>query len=449
MKTNTIVKIDLGKVHADKRNFFETSGSIEIEQSNAELKDSIEEDGLIHPIVVRPDPEHDDEYIIISGHRRMKMFQRLQGEGKEEFCKIPAVIKNIQDGPKVRLMLLEANITQRESTDWEKAQAVKEYGEILDELKASGTAMPGRRRDHIADRLHISKTQVGQYEKINKNLAPEFKEEMKAGNIGVSVADKLASLPEEKQKEIHEENPTPKMSEITPEDKSQTAQKDYWIKTEEMIIPKKYKFKATIKIKMPLDMENGKYYFGYTFQFETGHFQGMPMGKTPYDSFSAAMKAAYASMAQSEDAKAVLLDLGYDVGEQAEKQMPEPKKKRTGEAYENALQKMNENKDGFGGLEPCEQCTVASCCDMCCKTCQEPCGSKQECRKDNEAEAELKIYAIQKVVKKLEGMVSTSRGMAGTYEGESQEQVDQYEAIARYAEELIEKAKKDLFDLQG
>ena len=39
--------------------------------------------------------------------------------------------------------------------------------------------------------------------------------------------------------------------------------------------------------------------------------------------------------------------------------------------------------------------------------------------------------------------------MAGTYEGENQEQVDQYEAVAKYTEELIEKAKQDLFDLSG
>jgi ParB family chromosome partitioning protein len=370
MKTNTIVKIDLDKIHADERNFFETAGGIEIEQKNEELKDSIEADGLIHPIVVRPRPGAEDEYIIISGHRRKAMFRRLRDEGKDGFGKIPAVIKNIPEGTQARMMLLEANTTQRESTDWEKAQAVKEYGEILDELKEKGEEMPGRRRDHIAAALHISKTQVGQYEKINKSLAPEYKEEMRAGNIGVTVADKLASLPEETQKELHEKNPAPKAAEI----------------------------------------QNG------IFAPEE------PERPEPQEE-------------PQEESQEV-------------KEPEEPQEeKRTGDAYNKALKKMDEY--GFDCLEPCEQCTVASCCEKCCKTCQEKCGSKQECRKDKEAEAPLKIYAIQKVVKMLEGMVSTSRRTAEIYEGKNQEQVDKYEAVAKYTEELIEKAKQDLFDLSG
>lgn len=358
MKTNTIVKIDLDKVYADKRNFFETAGGIEIEQKNEELKDSIEADGLIHPIVVRPRPGAEDEYIIISGHRRKAMFRRLRDEGKDGFGKIPAVIKNIPEGPQARMMLLEANTTQRESTDWEKSQAVKEYGEILDELKDQGEEMPGRRRDHIAAALHISKTQVGQYEKINKNLAPEYKEEMRAGNIGVTVADKLASLPEEEQKELHEKNPAPKAAEIQ---------------------------------------------------------RGIFGDESP---------------AQSDG-----------------RQEKPVEGKRAGDTYGRALKKME--KSEFDGLEPCEQCAVASCCEKCCKTCQEPCGSQQKCRLDEKANAPMKIYAIQKTIKMLEDFATMQSRMGTTYEGENEQKVKQYEAIAGYTDELIEKAKQDLFDLAG
>ncbi len=203
VKFNVRLNIELSRISEDPRNFYETEGGEEIERKNAELMDSIKADGLIHAITLRPDPADPEKFIIISGHRRFKCYQRLAAED-EAFAKIPAVVKPIRDDLKARLMLLEANTTARETTDYEKMEAVKVYGEILDEMKAAGVEMPGRRREHIAAALGMSKTQVGRFEHIEKCLTDENKEELKKGNLGVSVADKLASLPPEKQNEIRE-----------------------------------------------------------------------------------------------------------------------------------------------------------------------------------------------------------------------------------------------------
>ncbi|WP_314904989.1 ParB N-terminal domain-containing protein [Selenomonas artemidis] len=203
MKKGVILQIPLELLEEDPYNFFETVGSVEIEEKNAELMDSIEEDGLLHPIVIRPANEEESRFFIISGVRRYQMYRRLHEQGKEEYGKIPCVIRNIKDPLQVRRLLIEANTSSRDLSDWEKAKAVEAYGAILEEMKAAGAEMPGRRRDHIAAALKMSKTTVGKYEHINKNLSDEYKEEMKAGNIGISVADKLAGLPEEKQKEMH------------------------------------------------------------------------------------------------------------------------------------------------------------------------------------------------------------------------------------------------------
>ena len=51
----------------------------------------------------------------------------------------------------------------------------------------------------------MSVSAVGRLEKIEKNLTQEYKDELKAGNIGVSVADKIASRPQEEQKDFHAE----------------------------------------------------------------------------------------------------------------------------------------------------------------------------------------------------------------------------------------------------
>lgn len=216
-KWEGIETIPLWAIGEDARNFYETEGGVDIEKKNAELMDSIKSDGLMHPIVLRDNPENAARtldkplYIIVSGHRRFIAYTRLheQAEGEEEskrFGEIPATyVETAGNDLRARLMLLEANTTARDVTDWERAKAVEEYGAILDAMKAQGEELEGRRRDHIAAALGMSRTNVGRFENINKNLSGEYREDFKAGGIGVSVADKIASLPADKQKELHDE----------------------------------------------------------------------------------------------------------------------------------------------------------------------------------------------------------------------------------------------------
>lgn len=214
-----VADIPLFYIAEDARNFYETEGGTDIEKKNAELMDSIKADGLMHPIVLRRNPEYvpgesgDEPFIIVSGHRRFIAYRRLCEDAKNNdpahysrYETIPATyVETDGDDLRARLMLLEANTTARDVTDWERAKAVEEYGAILDAMKAQGEELEGRRRDHIAAALGMSRTNVGRFENINKNLTGEYQEELKAGAIGVSVADKIASLPEEKQKELHDD----------------------------------------------------------------------------------------------------------------------------------------------------------------------------------------------------------------------------------------------------
>jgi len=125
MKKGVILQIPLELLEEDPYNFFETVGSVEIEEKNAELMDSIEEDGLLHPIVIRPANEEESRFFIISGVRRYQMYRRLHEQGKEEYGKIPCVIRNIKDPLQVRRLLIEANTSSRDLSDWEKAKAVE------------------------------------------------------------------------------------------------------------------------------------------------------------------------------------------------------------------------------------------------------------------------------------------------------------------------------------
>lgn len=199
-KPREIVKIDLADILDDENNDFEVEGSTDIEIKNALLKDSIEQFGLLDPLTVRP--AGGGKYKLISGHRRKLAHERLVAEGKTEFQKVDCIIRE-SDEVDAEQMLIEANIPNRVVSDWEKMQAVKRMNAIFEKRQQEGQKIPGRRREHIAAALGMSVSAVGRLEKIEKNLTQEYKDELKAGNIGVSVADKLASKPKEEQADIH------------------------------------------------------------------------------------------------------------------------------------------------------------------------------------------------------------------------------------------------------
>lgn len=200
-KNREIVKIRLDKIREDEKNDFEVTGGVEIEKKNALLKDSIEQFGLLDPLVVRP--SGDGDYILVSGHRRKLMHDRLVEEGKTQFEQAECIVINVNDVDAEQI-LLEANIPNRVISDWEKMQAVKRMNDIFQRREDSGEKIEGRRREHIAGALGMSVSAVGRLEKIEKSLGEEYKQELKEGNIGISVADKLASKPVEEQKAIHE-----------------------------------------------------------------------------------------------------------------------------------------------------------------------------------------------------------------------------------------------------
>lgn len=201
-KPREIVKIDLADILDDENNDFEVEGGTDIEIKNDLLKDSIEQFGLLDPVTVRP--AGGGKYKLISGHRRKLVHERLVAEGKTKFQKVDCIIRE-SDETDAEQMLIEANIPNRVVSDWEKMQAVKRMNAIFEKRQQEGQKIPGRRREHIAAALGMSVSAVGRLEKIEKNLTQEYKDELKAGNIGVSVADKIASRPEQEQKDLHAE----------------------------------------------------------------------------------------------------------------------------------------------------------------------------------------------------------------------------------------------------
>ena len=191
------IQISIDDIVPSPNNFY----SIEEEKLKG-LKDSIELLGLKQNLVVKKIEKN--KYEIIAGHRRYLAMKKLYEEGNLNFEYIHCKVED-DDYIKNELELLMTNSTTRELSDWEKITQANKLKELLTEYKKK-EKLPGRVRDIISDILNTSPTQVARMESISKNLVEEFKDELKEGNIKISVAHELSKLPEEKQQEIFEEH---------------------------------------------------------------------------------------------------------------------------------------------------------------------------------------------------------------------------------------------------
>ncbi len=129
---------------------------------------------------------------IISGHRRYRAFKELYDEGYEEFRLIPCrVVENISSIDS-EIQLISGNAFNRELTDFERMHQVVRLAELLELQKAKGESVSGGKREAIAELLNLSRTKVGDLQKIYKDLTVELKEEFKNENIDFTTARALA-----------------------------------------------------------------------------------------------------------------------------------------------------------------------------------------------------------------------------------------------------------------
>ncbi|EES47810.1 ParB/RepB/Spo0J family partition protein [Clostridium botulinum] len=182
-------ELDIDSLVPSKNNFY---GIREIE----ELAASIKENGLMHNLVVRD--IGNGTYEIISGERRYTALKKLGYE------KVPCQIREINDLD-AELMLIHANLEQRELTPTEKMEGIKRLENIYKQKRKNGEKLEGKTRDLIGKDLGLSGVQVGRYKKVDKDLIPELKEKLDKEDITLTQAHTLSSLTKEEQKAIHDE----------------------------------------------------------------------------------------------------------------------------------------------------------------------------------------------------------------------------------------------------
>ncbi|MGN0448439.1 MAG: ParB/RepB/Spo0J family partition protein [Acutalibacteraceae bacterium] len=182
------------------------------EEMNA-LIESIQEQGILSPIHLRP-IENTDEYEVISGHRR------LHAAVKAGMKEVPAFIFAVTRD-EAAIMLVDSNLHREHILPSEKAFALK--------LKMDAMSRQGQRTDLtstqvgrkletaeiIGEQINESKNQVRRYIRLT-NLIPELLDMMDEGKIAFSVGVELSFLDDQTQYDllrvIEEQECTPSYS---------------------------------------------------------------------------------------------------------------------------------------------------------------------------------------------------------------------------------------------
>lgn len=189
------IRLDYEKIIVTKHNKYSMD---EI----AELATGIEMAGGLHePLIIG---RVNGEYWLASGHRRRAAIEMLVQGGADSFRVVNCRYKDMTE-TEFRLHVLIGNAFNRHYTDYDKMMEAEEWKSALKEAQKEKLLIleHGERvRDYVARAMGTSAAVVGDYNRINKNAAPEIKEQFKEGNIGITAAAAASQLPEEEQKEI-------------------------------------------------------------------------------------------------------------------------------------------------------------------------------------------------------------------------------------------------------
>lgn len=147
---------EVKEIPLDKLNSFHTGKykhvfSVKDDEDMLSLEEKIKEDGVLEPIIVRPDK--DDMYEIVAGHRRVHASKKLGLKS------IKALVTNLDDSKSVKVMVL-TNLEKRgEIKLSEKAFAYRSY---IDANKNQGrrTDLEGSEKEDINKKIE---------EKFNEN----------------------------------------------------------------------------------------------------------------------------------------------------------------------------------------------------------------------------------------------------------------------------------------
>lgn len=145
------------------------------EEELAELVASIRENGLLQPLLVRPDPSSSDRYQLVAGERRFRSIQRLA------WTDVPVVVREVSDEALLVLALVE-NLQREQLNALEEAEG---YQNLIDRFGLTQEEVAqavGKERSTVANTLRLLK------------LPPSIRKLLQRGVLGMGHARALLSV---------------------------------------------------------------------------------------------------------------------------------------------------------------------------------------------------------------------------------------------------------------
>ena len=168
VETNKVLIKDLSRSKFQPRKNFS-------KENLEELTNSIKEQGIIQPIVVRPDKTSDGKYEIIAGERRLLASQNA---GLHE---VPVVILDVDDVKSLEFAIVE-NVQRQDLNPIEEA---KGYQRLIDDFNYNQDKLSkfiGKSRSYIANSLRLL------------GLPKEVLAHVESGNLSAGHARSLIGL---------------------------------------------------------------------------------------------------------------------------------------------------------------------------------------------------------------------------------------------------------------
>ena len=192
--------LNLNQLHDFANHPFKVEENTEL----CELMRSIETEGVLVPLLARPNP-NGEGYELISGHRR-KAACAWAG-----VTDVPVVVRDLDDNQAV-ITMVDSNLQREHIKPSEKAYAYKmkleamnRQGQRTDITSAQVEPKSGlleRSNELLAKQVGESVAQIKRYVRLT-NLIPKILDMVDDGKIDFTIAVELSYLKEEEQYELH------------------------------------------------------------------------------------------------------------------------------------------------------------------------------------------------------------------------------------------------------
>lgn len=171
--------LPLAEIHPNRYQPRRTFSDDSIQQ----LAQTLQEEGLLQPIIVREDQ---GGYEIIAGERRFRAAKSLGWE------KIPAIVNNLDDQQTASLSLIE-NLQRENLNPIDEAQAYEQLMQLNDLTQTQLAQDIGKSQSYVANKLRLLK------------LAEPVQENLAKGELSARHGRAILGLSEEDQVKLAEE----------------------------------------------------------------------------------------------------------------------------------------------------------------------------------------------------------------------------------------------------